>query len=102
MIQHFKAISEVNENMPLLKKLLLQDNEVDGCGMDGIRAPIECMELMKRYVYVNNMHHWTVYMCIRWISCCKTIEEVRLDGNLIGDPAAKELLNGLKCRKEGL
>ncbi len=38
----------------------------------------------------------------RWIASCKVIEEVRLDGNLIGDPAAREVLIGLKCRKEGM
>ena len=36
-----------------------------------------------------------------WIVSCKTVEEVRLDGNLIGESAAREVLIALGLRKEG-
>lgn len=38
----------------------------------------------------------------RWLARSKNIQEVRLEGNLIGDSAARELLLGLQQRKEGI
>ena len=37
----------------------------------------------------------------RWIACCKRVEEVNIDRNLIGDAGANELLMALQQRKEG-
>jgi Ran GTPase-activating protein (RanGAP) involved in mRNA processing and transport len=81
------AVSETNELLPLLEKLHIQDNCIDGCGSlngeNGIYSPVACMQAMAR-----------------WLIRCKNIEEVRLEGNLIGDSAARELLLSLQQRKE--
>ncbi len=53
LLQNLTSISEVKESMPLLGKLFLQDNEIDGCGEDGIYGPVACMEVMKRLI-INN------------------------------------------------
>ena len=39
---------------------------------------------------------------LRWIASCKNIEEVRLEGNLLGDASGREILQGLQQRKEGI
>ena len=36
----------------------------------------------------------------RWIACCKRVEEINIDRNLIGDAGARELLMALQQRKE--
>ncbi|XP_019850505.1 PREDICTED: uncharacterized protein LOC109581132 [Amphimedon queenslandica] len=77
------VVAETSESMPLLGKLYLQDNEIDGCGRGGVFAPIMCMQILGR-----------------WLARSKSIEEVRLEGNLIGDAAARELMLTLQQRKE--
>ena len=48
MMAAMAAASEINENMPLVSRLFLQDNEIDGCGPEGLYAPVSCMETMRR------------------------------------------------------
>lgn len=48
MMVAMAAVSDTNEDMPLVSRLLLQDNEIDGCGPEGLYAPVSCMETMKR------------------------------------------------------
>ena len=55
LLQNLTSISEVKEDMPLLGKLFLQDNEIDGCGDDGIYGPVACMEMMRRSANNNNV-----------------------------------------------
>ncbi len=59
----------------------------------GANEPIKCNVYLYTCLLIN--------LDDRWLISCKTIEEVRLDGNLLGDSAAREILIGLKCRKEG-
>lgn len=82
LLQNLVSLSERNEMMPLLARLCLQDNEIDGCG-EGIFAPVSCMQMLRR-----------------WLSSSKVIEDIKLDGNLIGDSAAREVLLGQQQRKE--
>ena len=42
------VVAETSESMPLLTKLYLQDNEIDGCGAGGVFAPVLCMQIMGR------------------------------------------------------
>ena len=37
----------------------------------------------------------------RWIEASAILREINLCGNLIGEPAARELLTALEARKEG-
>ena len=44
------AVSERNEMMPLLGRLFLQDNAIDGCGAKeaSIYASVSCMQAMRK------------------------------------------------------
>ena len=44
------VVAETSESMPLLGKLYLQDNEIDGCGRGGVFAPVLCMQILGRYM----------------------------------------------------
>ena len=50
LLQNLVTVSETNPSMPLLERLFIQDNEIDGCGGDGLFAPVACMEMMKRLI----------------------------------------------------
>ncbi|KAK6184718.1 hypothetical protein SNE40_007130 [Patella caerulea] len=67
---------------PWIKKLHLADNGIDSMGKDRKLAPVICMALFKKLLMF-----------------CEGIEEIDLDDNLIGDIAAKELMDGLTFRK---
>ena len=54
--------------------------------------------LGEKIIIINLFFFFTA----RWIACCKCIEAVNLDGNLIGDAGASELLMALQQRKEGV
>lgn len=45
------TVTESNEAMPLLERLFLQDNAIDGCGARelGVFAPVQCMQVLGRY-----------------------------------------------------
>ena len=49
LVRPLVAVSEVNEGMPLLQKLHLQDNAVDGGGTDGPYAPVACLQVIRRW-----------------------------------------------------
>ncbi len=74
------------EKPPPLAKLDLRDNGMDGCGVGcgNTFVPVICMRVFKR-----------------WIVSSPSIEELQLDGNLIGDGGARELVLAMQGRKEG-
>eukprot|EP00118_Oscarella_pearsei_P004743 m.20733 g.20733 ORF g.20733 m.20733 type:complete len:249 (+) comp28070_c0_seq1:1311-2057(+) len=69
--------------LPPLKYLNVEDNGIDVHGKGGKYAPVVCMRLVRR-----------------WIEASADLSEINLNGNLIGEPAARELLAALEFRKE--
>ena len=51
-------------------------------------------------LYNNHCYHIVALAC-RWILSSIVIEEVKLDGNLIGDGGGREILQAMQERKEG-
>ena len=47
-VRPIMAVSEVNEDMPLLAKLQMQDNGIDSCGKEGAFGPVTCMRSFRR------------------------------------------------------
>ena len=48
LIRPIVAISEVNEEFPMLAKLLLQDNAIDCAGDKELFGPVACMRAFRR------------------------------------------------------
>ena len=68
LVQRLASVSEANEGMPLLSRLFLQDNEIDGCTGDvGIFGPVTCMAIMKRYALINQLNLY-IYMSSIWMT----------------------------------
>uniref|UniRef100_A0A0B6ZLY1 Uncharacterized protein n=2 Tax=Arion vulgaris TaxID=1028688 RepID=A0A0B6ZLY1_9EUPU len=68
---------------PWLHKLHLADNGIDGFGDGGSFAPIICMRLFKKLI-MNS----------------KCLQELDLEDNTIGELGSREIMDGLKYRKE--
>ena len=47
------------------------------------------------------IRYHTVALACRWILSSIVMEEVKLDGNLIGDGGGREILQAMQERKEG-
>ena len=48
LIRPIVAVTEVNEEFPVLAKLLLQDNAIDSSGEKELFGPVACMKVFRR------------------------------------------------------
>ena len=48
-IRPIMAVSEINEEFPMLTKLLMQDNAIDSSGDEELFGPVTCMRAFRRY-----------------------------------------------------
>jgi len=68
---------------PWIYKLHVADNGIDAMGPGGTFAPLICMRLLRKMITYS-----------------KSLEEVDLEDNLIGDLGGREILEALQDRKE--
>ena len=66
-IRPIMAVSEINEEFPMLTKLLMQDNAIDSSGDEELFGPVTCMRAFRRlciyYMYIMNVSDVTFLCC---------------------------------------